>query len=555
MASSFNLGDTDILQAQRRADSLIFKFSGVLKNICLALFVLSLFFTGLSFLGVFSFVASIRILTFFIVFFFIFSELNLFLKTKVSNPALEKGLAEAVQQGSNQNLAEFLTIESVEIVLSAIKFCRKRKLTEVPASALLYGALDVSKQARYIFSRLGIDIVSLQGNIKNSLEKYKKDKRFVEFFPEDFNLAMLEAGKVAVDRNRQRIEARDILVGISSLEFFEEILIENDLKIEDFRNLTLWFDYLEKKLKERKSFWSKESLSIYGSMGRDFATGYTITLDQYSIDWRRIVKNWVFKAVIGHGQEIEQVQMALAKPQANNVLIIGEAGTGRDSIIEGLARRAYLGKSLPELNHFRVVELDMVSLLSQINDIEKVESILDQIFQEAFTAGNVILVIKEFHNYVGLDESQPGMVDISGVLGKYLKIPEFKFIGITNYNGLHTRIEKNPSLLNLFEKIEVGDVTEEETMRILQNLSLELEPRYKVFVTYPAIREIVKLAGRYIPSKPFPQKGIDLLQDVIVYVSRSTKDKVVLPEHVSKIISVKTEIPVGKVESEEKETC
>ncbi len=553
MGSNFNLRETAIYQAEKQGRSVFFRFSGFFKNIFLGFLVLSLFPIGLSFLGMFSFISALQISVFFLVLFVILAEANLFLKTKISNPDLEHNIAEEIEKLETCNLAEFLTTESARIVLRAIKFCRKRKLSEVSAMALLYGALDVSDQANYIFSRLGMDIASIQDNIKNSLEKSKRGERFVEFFSEDFNIAMVEAARVVVERKRTRIEARDILVGISKTDFFEQILVENDLKIEDFNNLTLWFDYLERKIRESKKFWSKENLSIYGSMGRDFATGYTITLDQYSIDWRRIVKNWVFKAVIGHGKEIEDVQVGLAKPEANNVLIVGEAGTGRDSIIEGLARRAYLGKSLPELNHFRVVELDMVSMLSQINDAEKVESILDQIFQEVVSAGNVILVIKEFHNYVGLETVQPGMVDISGILGKYLGSPEFKFIGITNYNGLHTRIERNPSMLDQFTKIEVGEVTEEETMRILQNLSLELEQRYKVFVTYPAVREVVKLAARYIPSKPFPQKGIDLLQDVVVYVARSTKDKVVLPEHVAKIISAKTEIPVGRVEAEEKE--
>jgi len=106
-------------------------------------------------------------------------------------------------------------------------------------------------------------------------------------------------------------------------------------------------------------------LAVYGSLGKDWATGYTITLDQYSIDWRKSVKKWLFKAIIGHEKEIEQVQAALVKSEANNVLLIGEPGMAGKALFEGLARRIYLGKGLPEINYYRVVELDMVSLLSR----------------------------------------------------------------------------------------------------------------------------------------------------------------------------------------------
>ncbi|MCG2699824.1 ATP-dependent Clp protease ATP-binding subunit [Candidatus Parcubacteria bacterium] len=481
----------------------------------------------------------------------------MFLNTKIKTPELSAKLNEVAADlplnPKNYNLAEFLSFESAMIVSNAIKFCKKRKISEVSAMALLKSALEESEQVRYIFLRLGLNSDSLQQNLKNHLEKLEKNNLSAQKFAEDFNLAMVGAMKMAQQGNRQRIEARDILVGISKAEFFKSILIEASLKMEDFENITLWFDYLKRKTEERKKFWNYDNLTAYGSLGKDWATGYTITLDQYSVDWRRLVRRWLFKAIIGHEKEIEQVQAALSKVDANNVLLIGEPGTGRESIIEGLARRIYLGKGLPEINHYRVVELDMTTLLSRITDPEEVESTLDKIFQEVIMAGNIILVIKEFHNYVGQEFPQPGAVDISGIIGKYLNIPQFKFIGITTYGGLHTRIEKNSSLSEMFTKIEVSEVSEAETIRILQNLALELEWKYKVFITYPAIRELIIFAGRYMPNAPFPQKALNLLQDTAVYVARSIKEKIVLPEHVAKVVSTKTEIPVGKLEFQEKE--
>ena len=244
--------------------------------------------------------------------------------------------------------------------------------------------------------------------------------------------------------------------------------------------------------------------------------------------------------------------MILAKSTMSNVLIVGEPGTGRKSIIEALAQKCYLGTSLSELNNKRVVELDAILLAAQIPDFEKLESTLDQIFSEVALSGSVILVIDNLENFVGQKIQKAGAFDVSGILLKYLPMPKFQFIGITSYEGLHKSIEENSSFANFFEKVEVAEVTEAETINILQSAALELEYARKVLVLYPSIREIVNLTARYMPSLPFPKKALDVLDETVVYVQR-LKEKVVLPHHVAEIISKKTEIPVGKMEVKEKE--
>jgi len=200
-----------------------------------------------------------------------------------------------------------------------------------------------------------------------------------------------------------------------------------------------------------------------------------------------------------------------------------------------------------------VVELDLVSLSARVQDFERLETILDQIFQEALAAGNVILIIDELQNFVAQDVKKPGAVDVSGILSKYLAIPNFQFVGITSFDGLHRNIERSPSFLDFFRKVEVQEITEAETIRVLQGSALELEYKNKILILYPSIREIVNLTGRYMPSLPFPKKALDILDEAAVYI-QTLKEKVVLPHHIVEIISKKTEIPVGKVESKEKET-
>jgi ATP-dependent Clp protease ATP-binding subunit ClpC len=194
--------------------------------------------------------------------------------------------------------------------------------------------------------------------------------------------------------------------------------------------------------------------------------------------------------------------------------------------------------------------LDLPSLLASAESSEKVESILDTIFQEVILAGNVILFIDEFHNFVG-GPTRPGIIDISGSLIPYLRSPSFQIVAITTFKNLHENIEQNPSLLAFFEKVEVSEISERETLLLLENLVLALEYKYKKFISYPALRDIITFCAKYLPTRPFPEKAMGLLDETMVYLTQ-TKEAVLLPEHVAKIFTEKTQIPVSEIEIKER---
>lgn len=537
----FDLKNTEIFKAIKRQSFFIFRFSPFLQNLFLAFFIISLFFIFLSVAWPVLFLALALL----------FWNLSLFTEFKIKKPEFEAKLSEAVLNPENYNLAQFLSFDSARIVNDAIKFCQKRKIILDPA-ALLYFALKISREARLICFRLGLDPKKLGLETKNYLEKVQRNES-PQIFSENFYAIIKEALNIAGQREKQFIGEKEILVALARQEgFFKKIMVEYDLKKEDVENLTLWLDSAENSLERSKKFWSEENLARQGSMGKDWASGYTITLDQFSIDWRRIVSRWTFKEIVGHKKEIDDVEMILARSNLANVLIVGDPGTGRKSIVEAIAKKCYLGKSLPELNNKRVVELDMVQLTARVQDFEKMELVLDQIFSEVASSGNVILVIDELQNFVGQKSQKPGAVDISGILAKYLAIPSFQFVAITDYTGLHNNVEQNKSFAEFFRKVEVSEVTEAEVIQVVQNYALDFEYKYKILILYPAIREIVNLTSRYMPSLPFPKKATDVLEEAVVYL-QTLKEKILLPHHIAEIISKKTEIPVGKMDVKEKE--
>ncbi len=428
-----------------------------------------------------------------------------FFNQKLKNPPLS----------ASDNLAEFLDFEAARAV-------RRGKLEEV--------------KLNFVFSRVLLDF-----------QEIKKIK--IDFQPE----IILAAKNVAQKKKKEKIGLGDLLVALFQGEpAFKKILVSNNLRVEDIENLTWWLESLEKTISERKKWWQYHNLMKKGTLAKEWTAGYTLTLDRYSTDWTEIAKRQKFPEIIGHGKEIEQAERILGRREYNNVLLVGEPGVGRKGIVQGLVRKSVLGESLPDVNYKRVLGLDMPGLLAGLSDIEAIEAILDKIFQEAISAGNVVLVIDEFHNFISVKPG-PGRIDISGIISSYLHLPEFQIVAVTTYAGLHKNLEQNPSILSLFEKVEVSEVSERETMMILENLVLSLEQKYKLFCSYPALREIVTMCRRFLPSLPFPKKAIDLLDEVMIYVKKSTKDKVVLPEHVAKIITEKTQVPVGEMEVKEKE--
>ncbi len=473
-----------------------------------------------------------------------------FLNSKLKKPKIKFSIERAIAEPEKFNLAEFLSFKAAKVVWQAINFCEKRKLSKIPSEALLYFSLEKRPEINFIFSRVLLNLKKIKKELKNYLDTLK-GKKFQEILSLDSQKVILEAAKIAQKRERENIKVGDIIISQSRIDpTFKKHLIAARLKAEDIENLTWWLENLEEEIEEEKRFWDYKNLAKKGSIARDWAAGYTITLDRFSTDWTKVIRRKGFREIIGLKKEVEVMERILSRDEINNILLIGEPGGGRMKLVQELARKAFFNLSLPQVNSKRIVSLDIVSVLSQAESFEETEIILDTIFKEVLIAGNVILVIDDFHNFVS-PVHRPGVVDISGIISHYLSLPTFRLIGITNFPGFHRFIEP-AAILSYFEKVEISEIPEKDTIRILENFLPLLEKKHKLFVTYPAIRDIVKYSARYLPEVPFPKKAIELLDEIMVYVANFTKSKLVLPDHVARIISDKTQIPVGEIEIEER---
>jgi len=500
-------------------DTLLFKWRKVEKKIFFRLTLLSLIFffiTG-SFSPFFGF--SLLFGSLFLIAFL----KDLFFETKLKNFKRSNSI-----------------FDKMDFLVAKALFKAFRKSNVINSSIFLYFLFDKkTPKIIFIFSRLIIPIDDLKKQLLND-----KEKR--EDLPKLFN---------KIGENKEKITMGDVLFEIANEnEILKRFLIKQELKPEDLKSVSDWFDFLEKEYEEGRKFWKFENLVKIGSLGREWTFGYTILLDRYSIDITKFIRLKGFSRVFTHEKERKLIERILASPDKNDVLIVGEKGTGKRSIIEALAKDIYLGQSLPELNFKRVVLLDLTRVIANSQSIENAEKVIDTIFQEVALAGNVILVIDNIHQYIGVKTQRTlGVVEISGILSFYLPFPNFRCIAITTPEGLHRNLEQNFSFLSYFEKVEVKEVTKEENLKVLQDRALILEKKYKVFFPYIILKNIVLLCEKYLPLLTFPEKAIDVVDELAVFVSQKGK-KIVSQKDLEEVVERKAKIPIGKVREKEKVT-
>jgi ATP-dependent Clp protease ATP-binding subunit ClpC len=444
------------------------------------------------------------------------------------------------------NLADYLDFRVARAIVRAINFCRRRNRGLNAFAAIYYFWND--RRGRIIFQKLGLDQESFSEKLKILAKKPSDNDADERKFLSILNNAAI----LAMTNFHKDIKARDFLVAAASAEeTFISILSAAEMAPEDVDHVAAWEDYAENEIRRKSQFWRLENLLKKRGIGKRWAAGYTVNLDQYSIEINEIIRKKDLSIhAIGHPKEIYAIERILSRSGENNVLLVGNPGVGRSTIAYTFAQKVAEGRTFSNLNDKRVLELDMQAVLAGLDNPGEILERLRIIFSEAINAGNIILIIDEIHNYLGR-QGGPGAIDIAPVILPYLNSPNFQVIGLTTFDGYAKYIETNSSIKNLFVKVEVNEPTAEQTIFVLEDMLPGFETGYKIFVSYRILRDIVKLTERYITDAFFPQKAIDILTEVLIY-TKAKNERMVLPEYVTKIISERLEIPLGAVQEDEK---
>ena len=239
----------------------------------------------------------------------------------------------------------------------------------------------------------------------------------------------------------------------------------------------------------------------------------TPAIDKFGFDLTRAAAEGKLDPVVGRENEIQRLAQILSRRKKNNPVLIGDPGVGKSAIVEGLATRINQRKVARVLFDKRIISLDMSSVVAGTKYRGQFEERMRSIINELRANPNVIIFIDEIHTLVGAG-NQAGQMDAANMMKPALARGELQCIGATTLDEYRKSIEKDGALERRFQKVIVEQTTPEETLTILNNIKDRYEDHHNVSYTDEALQACVKLTERYITDRSFPDKAIDVLDEV-----------------------------------------
>jgi len=239
----------------------------------------------------------------------------------------------------------------------------------------------------------------------------------------------------------------------------------------------------------------------------------TPILDHYSHDYTKAAEEGKLDPVVGREKEIRRVMEILGRRKKNNPILIGEPGVGKSAIVEGLAQLIHCNKDSSALFGKRLLGLDLTAIVAGTKYRGQFEERIKSVIDELENNHDIILFIDEIHTIIGAGSAE-GTMDAANILKPALARGTIQCIGATTLNEYRNSIEKDGALERRFQKVLVEPTTVDETIQILQNIKGNYEKHHHVTYTDEAVEACVKLTDRYVNDRFFPDKAIDVLDEV-----------------------------------------
>lgn len=258
---------------------------------------------------------------------------------------------------------------------------------------------------------------------------------------------------------------------------------------------------------------SKNSTSDTTSKLMGGGTDKTPVLDKFSTDLTLAAAQGKLDLVIGRDKEIQRVTEILCRRKKNNPILIGEPGVGKSAIAEGLAQLIARRRTSPLLFNKRIFRLDMTAIVAGTKYRGQFEERIQALLHELEQNPDIIVFIDEIHTIIGAG-STPGSMDAANIMKPALARGLVQCIGATTLDEYRNSIEKDGALERRFQRVMIEPSTEAETLDILKNIKERYEDYHHVRYTDEALEACVKLTGRYVSERAFPDKAIDAMDEV-----------------------------------------
>ncbi len=408
-----------------------------------------------------------------------------------------------------------LTIKSQEAVQEALNLVRRNGQQQVETAHLLLGVLKVGDSiVNFLFQKLGVNSRLIEQLAEKQMQSYPKVSGGEPYISRETEAVLNDAIDVAGKQGDEFVTLDSIIISL----FRVKSPVASILKDAGVTEKELFA--AAKELKQDRKADSQTAEETYQS------------LKKYAKNLIEEARNGKLDPVIGRDEEIRRVLQILSRRTKNNPILIGEPGTGKTAIVEGLAHRILRGDVPENLKNKQLYSLDMGALIAGAKYKGEFEERLKGVVNEVSKSdGNIILFIDEIHTLVGAGKSD-GAMDAANILKPALARGELRSIGATTLDEYQKYFEKDKALERRFQPVHVDEPDVLSSISILRGLKERYENHHKVRIQDDAVIAAVELSNRYISDRFLPDKAIDLMDEAAAKL-RMERDSV--PEELDEI--------------------
>ena len=407
------------------------------------------------------------------------------------------------------------TIKAQEAVQSAINIAQRNGQQTIEPVHILAGVMEKGKDViNYVFQKLGVNAQAVQSAIQNEMSHLPKVSGGEPYLSSETNQVMQRTMDISQKMGDEFVSIEPMLLALLAVNSTASRILKDAGCTE--KEMTAAIN----DLRQGQKVQSQSGDENYQS------------LQKYARNLIEDARAGKLDPVIGRDEEIRRVLQILSRRTKNNPILIGEPGTGKTAIVEGLAERIVRGDVPENLKDKQLYSLDMGAMLAGAKYKGEFEERLKSVVKEVMQAdGNIILFIDEIHTLVGAGGGE-GAMDAANILKPALARGELRAIGATTLNEYQKYFEKDKALERRFQTVLVDEPDELDAISILRGLKERYENHHKVRIQDDACIAAVKLSERYISDRFLPDKAIDLMDEAAAKL-RMERDSV--PEELDEI--------------------
>ena len=428
------------------------------------------------------------------------------------------------------------TIKSQEALQKAQQIAYGFGQQQIENAHLLKGILEVDENVTpFILNKSGVNLDVFKQTLESIVKSYPKVQGGEIMLSKNTNNTLLEAEKIAKDMKDEYVSLEHLILALlNSKDPAAQLLKDNGIT--------------EKELKS-----SIELLRKGNKVTSQSAEETYNALNKYAKNLNKLANEGKLDPVIGRDEEIRRILQILSRRTKNNPILIGEPGTGKTAIAEGLAHRIVKGDVPENLQNKVIYSLDMGALIAGAKYKGEFEERLKSVVKEVLSAeGDIVMFIDEIHTLVGAGGGE-GAMDAANILKPALARGELRAIGATTLDEYQKHFEKDKALERRFQKVMVDEPDTESAISILRGIKDKYESHHKVQIKDSAIIAAVELSKRYITDRFLPDKAIDLMDEAAAKLRMEINSK---PEELDvldrKIMQLEIETEAIKRENDQK---